>query len=83
MSLRMDHDAGSRHAAGLFSPAATHRPGDGHALLAPVLVLNASYEPINVCAARRALGISDGFVRLSVGLEAEADLWADIELALI
>jgi hypothetical protein len=26
-----------------------------HALLAPVLVLNASYEPINVCAARRAL----------------------------
>jgi cystathionine beta-lyase/cystathionine gamma-synthase len=33
-------------------------------------------------AARRALGISDGFVRLSVGLEAEADLWADIERAL-
>ena len=57
MSLRMDHDAGSRHSAGLFamSAAATHRPGDGHALLAPVLVLNASYEPINVCAARRAL----------------------------
>ena len=55
MSLRMEHDAGARHAAGLFAPAATHRPGDGHALLAPVLVLNASYEPINVCAARRAL----------------------------
>ena len=56
MSLSMDHDAGSRFAAGLFSPAAAmHRPGDGHALLAPVLVLNASYEPINVCAARRAL----------------------------
>src|ERR1700689_1098965 len=56
MSLGMEHDAGSRFAAGLFSPAATmHRPGDGHALLAPVLVLNASYEPINVCAARRAL----------------------------
>jgi cystathionine gamma-synthase/cystathionine gamma-lyase len=33
-------------------------------------------------AARRALGISEGFVRLSVGLEAEADLWADIEQAL-
>jgi cystathionine gamma-synthase/cystathionine gamma-lyase len=32
--------------------------------------------------ARRALGISDGFVRLSVGLEAEADLWADIDRAL-
>jgi cystathionine gamma-synthase/cystathionine gamma-lyase len=33
-------------------------------------------------ASRRALGISDGFVRLSVGCEAEADLWADIEHAL-
>ena len=55
MSLRMNHDMGSRHAASLFSTAAPHRSGDGHALLAPVLVLNASYEPINVCAARRAL----------------------------
>src|SRR6478752_7486875 len=56
MSLRTEHDSGSRHAAGRFSPAAApHRAGDGHALLAPVLVLNASYEPINVCAARRAL----------------------------
>jgi cystathionine gamma-synthase/cystathionine gamma-lyase len=33
-------------------------------------------------AARRALGISDGFVRLSIGLEAEADLWADLERGL-
>jgi cystathionine gamma-synthase/cystathionine gamma-lyase len=33
-------------------------------------------------AARRSLGISDGLVRLSIGLEAEADLWADIEGAL-
>src|SRR5258707_8640380 len=32
-----------------------HREGNGHALHAPVLVLNASYEPINVCAARRAI----------------------------
>src|SRR5579862_692685 len=58
MSPRMEHDGAptSRIAAGVFSPAvATHRPGDGHALLAPVLVLNASYEPINICAARRAL----------------------------
>jgi 5-methylcytosine-specific restriction endonuclease McrA len=57
MSYRMEHEAGptSRHAAGMFAPAALHRTGDGHALLAPVLVLNASYEPINVCAARRAL----------------------------
>ena len=55
MSLRMEHDPGSRHAAGMYVPAAPHRHGDGHALLSPVLVLNASYEPINVCAARRAL----------------------------
>ena len=56
MSFRKEHESGSRHAAGHFSPAvAPHRAGDGHALLAPVLVLNASYEPINVCAARRAL----------------------------
>ena len=32
-----------------------HQHDDSHALHAPVLVLNASYEPINVCAARRAL----------------------------
>jgi len=32
--------------------------------------------------ARRALGITEGFVRLSIGLEAEADLWADIDRAL-
>ena len=32
-----------------------HREGNGHALHTPVLVLNASYEPINVCAARRAI----------------------------
>jgi len=57
MSLRIEHEAGSaaRHVAGLFPSAAPHRVGDGHALLSPVLVLNASYEPINVCAARRAL----------------------------
>ncbi|MGZ3449471.1 MAG: cystathionine gamma-synthase [Polyangiales bacterium] len=28
---------------------------------------------------RRALGIADGLVRLSVGLEDESDLWADLE----
>src|SRR5262245_60622534 len=56
MSSRMEHEPGSRHVAGMYSPAAApHRLGDGHSLLSPVLVLNASYEPINVCAARRAL----------------------------
>ncbi|MEP7126051.1 MAG: PLP-dependent transferase, partial [Byssovorax sp.] len=33
-------------------------------------------------ASRRVLGISDGLVRLSVGLEDVGDLWADIEHAL-
>src|SRR4029077_8673515 len=33
-----------------------HSDGEGGQVLhAPVLVLNASYEPINVCAARRAI----------------------------
>src|SRR5256885_10009801 len=32
-----------------------HPESNGHVLHAPVLVLNASYEPINVCAARRAI----------------------------
>ena len=33
-----------------------HHEGNGHVPMnAPVLVLNASYEPINVCAARRAI----------------------------
>jgi cystathionine gamma-lyase len=33
-------------------------------------------------AAREALGISNGFVRLSIGLEGADDLWADIEQAM-
>src|SRR3989442_796622 len=32
-----------------------HQESDARALHAPVLVLNASYEPINVCGARRAI----------------------------
>jgi len=32
-----------------------HQGSDQQALHAPVLVLNASYEPINICAARRAI----------------------------
>ena len=57
MSGRVESEAGppGRHAAGLFAAAAMHRDSNGNALHAPVLVLNASYEPINVCAARRAL----------------------------
>ena len=40
---------------GTLLAAGVHQHGDGHALHQPVLVLNASYEPINVCAARRAI----------------------------
>ena len=37
------------------TPPSAHE-GNGHGVMhAPVLVLNASYEPINVCAARRAI----------------------------
>ncbi|MCC6555236.1 MAG: cystathionine gamma-synthase [Polyangiaceae bacterium] len=44
----------------------------------PAIMTHASVPP----EARAALGISDGLVRLSIGLEAEADLWADIAQAL-
>ncbi len=44
----------------------------------PALMTHASLPP----EAREALGISDGLVRLSVGLEGEADLWSDLDEAL-
>lgn len=44
----------------------------------PAIMTHASIPP----EARRALGINDGFVRLSIGIEAEEDLWADIARAL-
>ena len=48
-SLRgmLGRTAGGLHAAGSYS--------NGQTLHAPVLVLNASYEPINVYAARRVI----------------------------
>jgi 5-methylcytosine-specific restriction endonuclease McrA len=57
MSVRGEVEAGptNRYPAGLFAATAVHRDDDGNSLHTPVLVLNASYEPINVCAARRAL----------------------------
>ena len=44
----------------------------------PAIMTHASVPPEN----RAALGISDGLVRLSVGLEATEDLWRDLEAAL-
>jgi cystathionine gamma-synthase/cystathionine gamma-lyase len=44
----------------------------------PAIMTHASIP----AAERAALGIGDGLVRLSVGLEAESDLWADLEQAL-
>lgn len=44
------------HAMTQAQPAAEFRtPASHHAMQTPVLVLNASYEPINICGARRAL----------------------------
>ncbi|MCA9595381.1 MAG: cystathionine gamma-synthase [Myxococcales bacterium] len=44
----------------------------------PAIMTHASIPP----EAREALGISDGFVRLSVGLEDVEDLWQDLDQAL-
>jgi cystathionine beta-lyase/cystathionine gamma-synthase len=45
----------------------------------PAVMSHGSYEP----AARRAVGIADGLIRLSVGLEAFADLRDDLASALL
>ena len=57
MSGKWNNSGGSLGRSHLPSAAvvAVHQESNGHALHAPVLVLNASYEPINVCAARRAI----------------------------
>src|SRR5215469_15310999 len=44
-----------RRAHGELPPSLLPHDGNYSSLHAPVLVLNASYEPINVCAARRAI----------------------------
>src|SRR3954465_3529413 len=56
MSASPNNSVGhSRRPLPLQPVEVAHLPSDGHALHAPVLVLNTSYEPINVCAARRAI----------------------------
>src|ERR1700675_4726938 len=57
MSLRLHNFGGSMrsHLPAAMLASGIHQESDGHALHLPVLVLNASYEPINVCAARRAI----------------------------
>jgi cystathionine beta-lyase/cystathionine gamma-synthase len=50
------------------STSASHSASSSHRGLAP--------------EARRALGIGDGLLRLSVGLEAELDVWRDLDRAL-
>ncbi len=53
MTARL-HKSGQVQVA--VTEVATHQSGNGHAVMQlPVLVLNASYEPINICAARRAV----------------------------
>ena len=46
------YDDGRQSVTAVFG---LHQNSDPQALHAPVLVLNASYEPINICAARRAI----------------------------
>ena len=55
MSGRWNNSAGTLGRSFVPAVIGMHQESDGHALHAPVLVLNASYEPINVCAARRAI----------------------------
>src|SRR5512143_749529 len=57
MSGGKGHIPGHAHRKPMVEPApAPVHEGNGHNVLhKPVLVLNASYEPINVCAARRAI----------------------------
>jgi hypothetical protein len=56
MAAGLNNSTGhSRHPLPLQPVDVAHQPSDGQALHAPVLVLNTSYEPINVCAARRAI----------------------------
>src|SRR5580700_2577499 len=49
----MIHARKQKHAAA--APREDARPHSGSTMQTPVLVLNASYEPINICGARRAL----------------------------
>jgi 5-methylcytosine-specific restriction endonuclease McrA len=53
------HSSGRRHSSAAQAIHAAHgmepRPRGSSPLQTPVLVLNASYEPINICGARRAL----------------------------
>ena len=57
MSGGKGHIPGHAHRKPMTEAApAASAEGNGYAVMhAPVLVLNASYEPINVCAARRAI----------------------------
>src|SRR5438105_10006388 len=56
MSGGKGHIPGHAHRRPMVDAAPPVHEGNGHGVMhAPVLVLNASYEPINVCAARRAI----------------------------
>src|ERR1700687_2127212 len=59
MSLRLHNFGGSMrsHLPAAMLGSGLHSEGDGHALHLPVLVVNASYEPSNGCAAPRAIGL--------------------------
>ena len=51
-----DKGRNKRHHHGEAAPHEPPAPRKSLLMQTPVLVLNASYEPINICAARRAIG---------------------------
>jgi 5-methylcytosine-specific restriction endonuclease McrA len=55
MSGRRHNPSFDDHRHSVTAVFGIHQDSHPHALHAPVLVLNASYEPINICAARRAI----------------------------
>ena len=89
------HNSIRNHPPVPFVAAGMHQDSDRQALHAPVLVLNASYEPINVCAARRAIvlvlkGVAMtivaamlGLSRVAAGLHYPSDVLAGAIVGLV
>lgn len=72
-------DAAERFIAALHIPISAPSLGGVHSLVTrPATTSHVGMSD----AARHAIGVSDGLIRLSVGIESAADLMADIEQAL-
>ncbi len=78
-TLRGGLDAARRFLEAVRIPALAESLGGVESLIEhPAIMTHASVP----AAARKALGIEDGFIRLSVGIESESDLIADLARAL-